>query len=87
MTPAWTTADFLADMPGCVVPDQQPGPLSFGSQLGNAPGQKLGGQAAQRTSVNKAQPQASGHAGLPPSHNRVSLELPQPAPAPIDKPE
>src|SRR5579863_2125743 len=46
----------LADMPGSVVPDQQPGPFALRRQPITAPVEKLGGHVADGASGDKAQP-------------------------------
>src|SRR5581483_3537504 len=46
----------LTDMPGRVVPDQQPGALALRRQLLAAPVEKLGGDIAHGTPGDKAQP-------------------------------
>src|ERR1700730_11176646 len=47
----------LTDMKGGVIPDQQPGGLSFGLQTGTTPFQKLSGDVTDRTTGRKAQRQ------------------------------
>lgn len=49
-------AHDFADMPGCVIPDQQPGFFALSSQALAAPVKKLGGNVAHGASGNKAQP-------------------------------
>ena len=49
-------ADFLADVPGGVVPDQQQRRLARRPQPGAAPGEILGRERADRAAVDEAQP-------------------------------
>ena len=46
----------LADMPGSIVPDEQPGSFALSRQPFAAPVEKLGGDVAHRTPRDKAQP-------------------------------
>src|SRR5690348_4563360 len=46
----------LADMPGSVVPDHQPGSLALRRQPLTAPVEKLGGDGTDRPSADKAKP-------------------------------
>lgn len=45
----------LADMPGSVIPDQQPGRFALSLELSTTPVQKLRGDVTDGTSADKAQ--------------------------------
>lgn len=49
-------AHDLTDMPGRIIPDQQPGTLALSGQTLTAPVEKGGGDITDRTAIDKAQP-------------------------------